>query len=313
MQDLTDILLLHAEQMDRQFVQGAFDARTWSHGGNRGHTGRAISARRRMANSLWDDVRQEWDLSRCSPPLLTKGDHNLKLNKATVYTTGLTLFQYVQRIGDLTVNACPNAGQCAAVCVLNEGKGRFVKVQVSRRAKTAFLVAQPAAFSYLLGWELAMVEIDHIEFLFRPNVASDVSWERLIPAMTGGECIAGMTSYGYTKRPGVLDTDGWLDKAYRVAYSWNEKSDRHKVGKFLDRGGSVAIVTSRKKGAPVMANDPDPLGTYGVKIIDADKTDEWIFERAVIGDLSAKGKARRLIGKNGFVVSVNITSKGKAA
>jgi hypothetical protein len=185
-------------------------------------------------------------------------------------------------------------------------------VQISRRAKTAFLIEHPAAFAYLLGWELGQHVVEYEIFLFRPNVASDVAWERLVPSMVDGSLIPAtvMKAYGYTKRPEVLDTDGWLAPAYRVAYSWNEKSDPDKVRQFIRRGGSVAVVTSRRKGA---ASDWSWSSWRPKAVIDADLTDEWIFQRGVIGDLSAKGRARKLIGKSGFVVSVNISTKRGAA
>jgi hypothetical protein len=42
-----------------------------------------------------------------------------------------------------------------------------------------------------------------------------------------------------------------------------------------------------------------------VAVVDADVTDEWMLpEGGIIGDLSAKGYARRLIGVSDFVVRV---------
>ena len=67
-------------------------------------------------------------------------------------------------------------------------------------------------------------------------------------------------------------------------------------GPVLDRGGSVAVVTDRKPTAPITQWSTVP-------VVDADLTDEWIFRSGVIGDLSAKGKARKLIGRSGFVHS----------
>jgi hypothetical protein len=278
------------------------------HGGNVGNTGRAISSRRMLAQTLWDDVRDEWDLTRCHPSLLTLGSHNLKLAKGLRKVSGLTLQHHVQRISKrLVVNACPNAGDCTAVCVLDNGNGGFHKVQIARRCKTAFLVEQPMAFAYLYGWDLARDSLGVDDYLHRPNVNSDVAWERLLPSLVNGTALPNVTCYGYTKRPEVLDTDGWLGTKYRVAYSWNEKSRNPAVAEFIRRGGSVAVVTSRKKDTPV---DPDgvldvmfTVWSRETTILDADKTDEWIFENGVIGDLSAKGRARRLIGKSGFVVS----------
>ena len=109
-----------------------------------------------------------------------------------------------------------------------------------------------------------------------------------------------MRLYGYSKLDYVLDTNGWLGKAYRVAYSWNEQSPSWlKVLEFLGHGGSVAVVTDRKPKTPIAQWAPQSF--LDGKVRDADLTDEWILESGVIGDLSAKGKARGLIGHSGFI------------
>lgn len=295
--DLTEVLRPHAGAMDREFRAGAYDYRR---GGQWLNT-------RGLALTLWDDVRERYSLSRCHPSLLTPPGANAKLDKAEIPSYGLTLQHHVQRVNPkLVVNACPHAGHCVKVCVLDNGNGGFHRVQMTRRARTAFLAEQPRAFSYLLGWELAKASHE-TPILFRPNVNSDVKWHELIPSMFDGKTLPWVTSYGYTKWPDILDGNGWITPFYRISYSWNEKSDPKDVSRFLDRGGSVAVVSSRKKGAPVP--DHHRLQTGGAWItrhdigVDADLTDEWIFQQGVIGDLSAKGRARRLIGKSGFVVT----------
>jgi hypothetical protein len=301
--ELTDHLQPHADLMDEAFTLGAAHGRiAWASWANTDlHDARHAWAAMREAHGFGPSSRA---------PLLTPPGHNTKLKKGETPAYGLTLQHYVQRITKrLVVNACPNAGDCTKVCVLDNGNGMFDAVQQARRLKTSFLAQHPAQFSYLLGWELAKAVHRHGEIFFRPNVNSDVAWERLLPSLTSGAVFAGaVTSYGYTKRPEVLDTDGWVGPAYRVAYSWNETSDVHEVARFRRNGGSVAIVTSRQRGAAVPAEiELNGLALYhspGFPIVDADLTDEWVFGECTIGDLSAKGKARRLIGKSGFVVTV---------
>jgi hypothetical protein len=295
--DLTVRLEPQARHLDEAFREGVAD----------GLNGRR-SANLRQAQGLWDDIREGYGLARCHPTLLTLPSGNVKLRKSKVPTWGLNLRQHVQRINrQLVVNVCPNAGDCAAVCVMNEGNGRYDKVQIARRARTAFLTLQPQAFSYLLGYDLGRVERDKLDrWLFRPNVGSDVAWERLLPSMLDGSMLPAMTAYGYSKRPEVLATDGWISTAYRVAYSWNETSDAEAVSAFVLRGGSVAVVTDRTRRQPAaefVQLDSERFSFIWQDIADADKTDEWIFRRGVIGDLSAKGKARKLIGKSGFVIT----------
>jgi hypothetical protein len=234
--------------------------------------------------------------------LLSWPGDNDKLGKGATPSYGLTIQHVTTRIRKrLTVNACPHAGDCIKVCVLDNGNGGFPAVQRARRAKTRFLVNQPAAFAYLLGYELAAAVERHLAIHWRPNVNSDIRWEELIPSAFDGSALGNhAVAYDYTKDADrVLHTDGWLAPAYRVAYSWNENSNQHRVENFGQRGGSIAVVTSRKKGGPV----DERIFAGQFPVIDADKTDAWMFESGVIGDLSAKGRARRLIGKSGFVVT----------
>jgi hypothetical protein len=257
---------------------------------------------RRKAQATWEYTRSKYGL-KGHPRLLTLGDENLKLGKSATFTAGLTLQHYVQKLTTgLTLNACPNAGHCTKVCVLDNGNGGFEHVQLVRRARTEFFALHPLQACFLLGWELDEQVEKHGSILFRPNVNSDVEWEKVLPSLTSGAIWRdAVWSYGYTKLPGVLVTDGYLDAAYRVAYSWNENSDIDDTIWFLDAGGSVAVVTSRRKGAPVLPYLFNSSDQYPV--LDADLTDEWIFEPGAIGDLSAKGKARKLIGKSNFVVA----------
>jgi len=266
----------------------------------------------RYARLLWADVRRAHGLAPIgSTPLLTKGKGNHKLGLATKFTVGLTLQHYVQKLTTgLTINACPNAGDCTKVCVLDQGRhAQDPRVKKARRAKTEFFARYPVMACFILGWELANVVDRHGRVLFRPNVNSDVEWEKILPSLTSGRVFGdAVMSYGYTKLTEVLVTDGWLDAAYRVAYSWNERTpDVKDVMRFLEAGGSVAVVSARRKGEPVPDSHrfADTRGGYCVlhdRGVDADLTDEWIFEQGVIGDLSAKGTARSLIGKSGFII-----------
>jgi hypothetical protein len=199
----------------------------------------------------------------------------------------------------LSVNLCPNAGHCTRVCVLDNGMGRYNSVQRGRMWRTDLLARHPDAFVRILAWELVRAVRKHGQILFRPNVNSDVAWQTVLPSLTDGY-IGGVMSYGYSKRPETLAGDGWLGSHYRVAYSWNERSNADAVRAFYMRGGAVAVVTARRKGAPVLS--VFPFGTTA-DAVDADTTDEWMLTTgSVVGDLSAKGKARQLIGTSRFVV-----------
>jgi hypothetical protein len=262
------------------------------------------------ARQAWATIRARHGFVERHADLLTEPSANLKLDKGEMPAYGLTLQHYVTSFArtsgkNLVVNACPNAGDCTKVCVLDNGNGRYDRVQRARKAKTEFLATQPHLFVFLLGYELARAVRKHGKILLRPNVNSDVQWERVLPSLTEGKVFGSLVqSYGYTKLESVLDTDGWLGQEYRVAFSASEKLglENQRLWAFLKRGGSVAVVTDRKPKSDVhqWLNIP----TIFARIVDADVSDEWVFQSGVIGDLSAKGSARRLIGKSGFVLGV---------
>lgn len=244
-------------------------------------------------------VRARYGAPAKHAALLTAPEGNLKLAKGEIPSYGLTLHHYVHRskFRQLpTMNLCPKAGDCTKVCVVSNGHGERDTTQRAWRTRTDFLALVPDSFLAVLGWELERAVIKHNDILLRPNVNSDIQWERIAPALVDGSLWgARVISYGYTKLTDYLDGDGWITPYYRVAYSWNEHTDPDQALAFVYRGGSVAVVTDRKPGEPVKQWDPS------IVVSDADKTDEWIFGSAVIGDLSAKGRARKLIGRSGFV------------
>ena len=113
-----------------------------------------------------------------------------------------------------------------------------------------------------------------------------------------------MHRYTENSNSDILKNDGWQD-GIRVAYSWNENSNLRRVQSFLYSGGAVAVVTNRRPHDPIDKDAVRRAMGVGpeVEVVDADLTDEWMFGSGVIGDLSAKGKARDLIGRSGFIVS----------
>lgn len=241
--------------------------------------------------------RERVGFKRVIADILTPPDANSKLDKARIVSFGLTLFHYMMG----AFNACPWAGDCTTVCVLNNGNGRYTSVQNAWRWRTNFLAEDTLAALYRVGWELGRAVRKHERILFRPNVNSDLLWHQILPTLGSIDAI---DSYGYTKNPAVLMGDGWQD-GIRVAYSWNENSNLRRVQSFLYSGGAVAVVTNRRPHDPIDKDAVRAAMGVGpeVDVVDADLTDEWMFQSGVIGDLSAKGKARDLIGRSGFIVS----------
>lgn len=239
--------------------------------------------------------------------LLTPPDAQHKLSMAVVPSYGMTLAHADMSGHEL----CPwRTEGCTATCVVSNGNGRYDSVQRAWLWRTDLWLEYPLAAAYRLGWELGRAVRKHGEILFRPDVNSDAAWHRVTPWLGHLE---GVTVYGYTKNPAVLDArvqvDGGLH-GFRYAYSWNERSRLARVQPHLARGGRVAVVTNRSKGQAV---DAAAVRAFfgvpsSVAVVDADATDEWIVNGprskhvGVIGDLTAKGQARSLIGKSDFVV-----------
>lgn len=288
---LTTHLLQSAPNLDQTFRDGV-DA--------------ALAGRKPVEDYVVQaSVRARHGFKHAATPLLTAPDANVKLDKSITPTYGLTLHHFrtvltaTTEDPRLSLNLCPSAGHCVKVCVLNNGNGRYDSVKRAWLWRTDLVARHPESFARILAWELVRGVRKHGEILFRPNVNSDVRWETILPSLCNGY-LPGVMSYGYSKLTSTLESDGWLGSAYRVAYSWNERSDAADVRRFIMRGGAVAVVTSRKRGADVVTSFP-----FGddVAVADADKTDEWMLASGVVGDLSAKGKARQLIGKSRFVVT----------
>lgn len=244
------------------------------------------------------DLREEFGFKRRVAPLLTPPDAQHKLGMASMPSFGLTLAHAEMS----SVNMCPWRGDCEEPCVVSNGNGRYDSVQRAWLWRTEFAARHPYWFADRLGEEAGVAVRKHGTILFRPDVNSDAAWHRLLPAL--GQ-VRAIRPYGYTKNKGILGRH--KVGGFTYAYSWNEQSNIDKVRDHLIAGGCVAVVTNRSKEQPV---DRGALRRFfgvegaGVRVADADVTDEWMFKPRTIGDLTAKGKARKMIGKSAFVVVV---------
>lgn len=292
MRTMTDHLLETAPEMNGSFESGYWDAQ------------RNDRCKFRLCSDEWAESRTQYGFVRAATPLTTPPTANSKLKKASRLAYGLTLQHHSVKLADGTrINLCPSAGHCTKVCVLDTGQGRYPMVQLARMAKTQFLHDLPHSFAYMLGFELARASKHAGERIdFRPNINSDIEWQLLLPSMLDGSLFADdLWCYGYSKHANVLETDGWLAERYRVAFSANETcmvSDLRVKG-FLARGGSVAVVTNRNADPRVKQQIEQWHRKFPV--VDASKDDSWVFGVGVIGDLAARGEARKLIGKSNFV------------
>jgi hypothetical protein len=208
-----------------------------------------------------------------------------KLKKSLTYTAGLTL-QHANVSG---LETCPWRGHCTSVCVLDNGNGRYATVQHARNVKTQFLAKHPESFITILASEIKKLSNIHDKVLIRLNTNSDIRWHLVLKsAVNEHPLLPNVYFYDYTKNPAVLLTDGMVGTRYRMVYSVNETSDMNKVIAFLNRGGTAAIVTNRKK-------NQSTLDTFlGVPVLDGDLHDDRYHESGSWIDLAAKGKAKKM-------------------
>jgi hypothetical protein len=258
---------------------------------------------------LWESKRV-WEMHRernglkGAPKLFTYPENQLKLNKSEAYTVGLTL----QSADGAGVEACPWRGQCAEVCVLKNGNGRFNHVQHARNVKTQFVMEHPGFFLRLLIDELDKVRVKRPEQMrCRMNVNSDLRWYRIAPWFFE-RYMGGILFYDYTKNPAILGNEegGLVLPNYLLVPSISENTNLVKAYEFTSHGGKVAVVTNRKKGQAVQPAEVRD-GLFGhilmpwhPLVVDGDKTDDlWSHPEGSIIDLTAKGQARTL--GEGFV------------
>lgn len=284
---LTSLLLARSAEIDERYRAGVTDGK---HG---------LPCPPVVESNIMH-VRQNRGFRAVVANLLTPPDAQHKLAMGSIPSYGMTLAH-----ADISgTELCAwRTDSCSAVCVLNNGNGRYDSVRRAWLWRTDLWINHPLSAAYRMGWEIGRALRVKTEILFRPDVNSDVAWHRIIPSLGNTD---GMTVYGYSKNPALL-ADGFMADGFMYAFSWSEKANLDKVRRHLLNGGKVAVVTSRKRGSSI---NPDAVRAFfgvpdTVTVADADVTDEWMLsDGPVIGDLTAKGKARDLIGVSGFVVAV---------
>jgi len=250
-----------------------------------------------------------------TPSKLTSTDKsNLKIAKNELPTITLTMNSARSTVVEgVTYNTCPDAGSCINVCVLKHGKGAFNKVQAARNWRTYCFAAMPISFMLALRYEIMQATQKYGTMSMRLNVNSDLPWWAVSQRLFGDLPVQ---AYDYTKdhlmMQRFIDAGHQVQKNYRLIYSFNEKTSKHLdlMDAFLCSGGSVAVVTNRKKGDPVMKELT--LGVDAYRVVDGDLTDDRFNDpRSVFVDLYAKGYA--LSRKNLLVQNVypSTNKKGK--
>lgn len=263
-------------------------------------TPRQRAGRLDIAKMMWAFHRKTSGFVHSPTPLFTHPANQAKLGKSDIYTLGLTL-QHADVSGFET--CAWRTASCTATCVLDNGNGRYDKVQHARNVKTQFLHDYPRAFVVLLVDELIRTAHKYKKVLVRLNVNSDLRWYAIIPSLFNGssKMLRNVDFYDYTKNPAVLRGNGMVAKRYRLCYSLSENDARrmNKIDNFVGNGGTVAVVTVRKK------SEQPPTMWRDRPVVDGDITDDRFSERGVFVDLSAKGKARKLT-VGGFVRDIKV-------
>lgn len=153
---------------------------------------------------------------------------------------------------------------CTFACVLETSfRGMSANVRDGRTKRTLFLQADPQAFLTLVAWELRALVKKYGRVAFRPNIASDLRWEFICPALFE---IPGIAGYDYTKW-NPLKQRGTLAN-YRLCFSVSEQPLSEMIAAaYVKSGGTAAVVVAAKKHAV-----PDVWA--GRPAIDGDITDD---------------------------------------
>lgn len=243
----------------------------------------------------YDVARATWRAFRIGnnyggdAPFLTPPEGNAKLAKdGALPNYGLTL-----SAADASgYDVCPwRTPQCTAGCVLTtSGNARYPAVTKARNVRTRFLVEHTAEAVALIAGELRRAVDKRGPIACRLNVASDIRWELVAPALFE---LPGVSFYDYTKAPRSQRSPG---SNYRLTYSVSERShsDTEAIA-YLRDGGTAAVVFATRKGASL------PATWRGFPVVDGDVTDDRLSDPpGVVVGLRAKGALR---GKpaSGFV------------
>jgi len=241
------------------------------------------------ARAIWRMFRVKQGYADAYAHILSDPDANVKMAKGTETILGLSLAP-ADMAG--TWDACQwRTPGCTAVCVLaTAGKGPMASVRKARVTRTLFAGEHPQAFVTVVVGELRDAVKRYGPIGWRPNVASDLRWERFAPAALA---IPGVTVYDYTKAP-LRHREG---AGYRLTFSVSEREQSvAEALEYLRAGGNAAVVFDTVKGHTL------PETWNGFPVLDGDLTDYRPNDPhgAVVG-LRAKGSARNGGDSTGFV------------
>ena len=237
------------------------------------------------ANTLVTKCRVNHGFLPDTADLLTRQDAQPKFAKTPWPMIGLSLLP--NSLFDEDVTLCPSSTvECRKYCLNQQGRGRMAEAQRARAWRTELFVWYPRAFYTKLWHELEAYERQvGPDFLFRPNVYSDVKWERLLPD-EWWERFAAVRVMDYTKR---WSRPEYPKPNYRLAFSAHDRTKMSVIKERVAAGANVAVVLDHPKGYPF------PSEWFGMPLVDGDEHDNlWARGKGEILGLRAKGTLRQV-------------------
>lgn len=224
--------------------------------------------------------------------LLTQGIDNPKMAKSKhqYRSYGLTLAP----ANVSGYNVCGKASDgCKFACLNTTGNGLIYQhVQAGRIAKTIALFEQRDTFEEMLWHEMHLA--DRIAkrkgytIAFRPNVLSDLPFEKMFPWMFTE--FPHWKFYDYTKW--VDRVLGVLPRNYHLTFSRSE----------VNESDCLRVLEAHKNVSVVFKDKDIPREWNGYTVINGDKTDmRFLDPKGIVVGLYAKGN-RAKGDKSGFVV-----------
>lgn len=228
------------------------------------------------------------------------------------------------------VNTCACATEeCRAACLNKAGRGAMSSVQKARLERTNMLLDKPEHFMTVVHHEIDAHERAAAKqgkkAAVRLNVVSDIPHEKLHPEVFDEH--PNVQFYDYTKIAGrVLTPEGTkkqLPKNYHLTLSSTgiegPESNWKDARKYLDQGGTVAMVFGARGGRKGKPGDPLPSHVTDeatgkkYRVIDADTHDHRHLdkkyhgipeEEGVIAGLRIKGGMPMLKKAGNFAVKM---------
>lgn len=153
--------------------------------------------------------------------------------------------------------------------------------------KTDLLKVHPNAWFTMFHHEIRAAAKRYDGLRVRPNVFSDVHWEKLLPDAFWAE-FKNIRFMDYTKgwRRGTKEP---LPKNYRLVYSASERTSLAQIRKYVIQWRQrVTVVFDVPKDKPL------PKKWNGMRVVDGDVDDDlWSRPAGTIVGLRAKGRLRK--------------------